>query len=331
MTRAPRRVMSVFFPACLLALTLLPGGVLAQEAAPVADDRKVEAEGGGGETARAALPRLRHIDPSLANARLAAPARLRFLLEDDLPPFVFRTRGGALSGFSVAVAQAICRRAHVRCEYVVRPHARLRALLEQGAGDVVLAGLRPLPAHWRRLDFTRPYFRALGRFAVRRHARIRAATHDVFAGRRVAVVRDSVHAAYLRRHMATARLHVYADFAAAAQALRRGQVDALFGDWLQLAFWVRGRAAADCCRLLPQLFSARMFAWNHVSMAVAANRRALRDFLDHQLDRLQEDGELGLLARRFLPLQGALPRRAARATEGGGAGEGAAGKGARDE
>jgi len=53
---------------------------------------------------------------------------------------------------------------------------------------------------------------------------------------------------------------------------------------------------------LPEEFADRMFAWNHLSMAVRAGDRQLRDFLDRYLDRLQEDGELRILARQFLPL-----------------------------
>ncbi len=269
--------------------------------------------------ARSRLPLFRHVDVSLGKLRGQAPERLRFLLADDFPPFTYRNRQGAITGYAVAVAQAICRRARIRCQFIIRPFDRLAADLLSNRGDVVLSGLRPLPANWKRLDFTRPYFKAVGRFAVRREARMHHATHATLVGRRVAVAKGSLHALWLRRNMAGVRVVQKPDFATAAAALRENKVDALFGDWLQMAFFVNGTRANGCCRVLPELFIDRAFAWNHLSMAIRPGERGLRDFLDRQLDMLQEDGELRILARRFLPLQGGDAPSAPRDT-GGGAG-----------
>ncbi len=256
------------------------------------------------------LPLFRHIDASLAKNPGHKPEHIRFLLADDAPPFVFRNRNGALTGYAVAVAQALCRRARVRCSFVVRPFDGLREELLSSRGDVIISGLRPLPDAWERMDFTRPYYKALGRFAVSRKARLEHADYESLAGRRVAAVRGSLHALWLRRNLGGARLMLLKDFRSAARALKEGKADALFADWLQLAFWTLGSDAQGCCRLLPEEFADRMFAWNHLSMAVRARDRQLRDFLDRYLDRLQEDGELRILARQFLPL---MPQAAPRA------------------
>ena len=286
------------------ALTAMCAALLCLGAAAVAG---APAQAAGKEVK---IPLFRHIDPSLLQSRGAPPRRLRILLEDNLPPFMFRTRAGALTGYAVAVAQAVCRQAHVQCEYIIKPHDQIRAALTSGKADVILASLRPLPENWREMDFTRPYFRALGRFMVRREARITAASHTALAARHIAVVKGTVHEAWLRLAFGARRVHVFRDFAAAAAALKEKKVDALFGDWLQVAFWAQGAMAGGCCRPLPEVFVHRLFAYNDVSMAVRAGREDLRDFLDRQLDRLQEDGELQVLARRFLPLEMRLSQRA---------------------
>ena len=260
---------------------------------------------------RNAVPIFRHLDASLAKVARPRLESLRLLVPEDLPPFVFRNRRGALTGYAVAVAQAVCRRGRVRCRFVVRPVAELPRALLSGQGDVIVAGPRPLPEAWRTMDFTRPYFRALGRFAVRRDARIGKADFTALTGRRIAVVRGTLHAAWLQRHLGGARLAPQPDFARAAAALKEGRADVLFADWLQLAFWLPGKAAEGCCRPLEGFVNDRSFAYNNLAMAVRAGRRGLRDFLDRQLDLLQEDGELRILARRFLPL--APPKQAPRA------------------
>lgn len=268
--------------------------------------------------AESQLPLFRHVDVSLAKLRGQVPERLRFLLADDFPPFTYRNRQGAITGYAVAVAQSICRRARIRCQFIVRPFDQLPGELLANRGDVVLSGIRPVPAHWKRLDFTRPFFKSAGRFAVRREAELRQATHAALVGRRVVVARGSVHAGWLQESMPGVRIVLKRDFQSAAAALREGKADALFADWLQVAFFVNGTQAENCCRVLPGIFVDRAFAWNHLSMAIRPGERGLRDFLDRQMDMLQEDGELRILARRFLPLQVGAPEPAQEAvTESG--------------
>ncbi len=252
------------------------------------------------------LPAMRHVDAELARMTIEKPKRLTFLLPEDFPPFGYRDRNGALAGLAVAVGKALCSEAKVTCTFRVRPFARLAAALEAGEGDVALAGLRPVPAHFRRFDFTRPYLKALGRFAVRREAAIALPTGLALAGRRVGVVKGTVHDAWLTTALPRARIHRLHDLPSALAALKAGKVDALFGDWLQLAFWVRGATAEGCCRLLPGWFGGRMFGYNHHAMAVKRGQRALRDFLDKVLDEMQANGHLERLIRRHLPVRPAL-------------------------
>ncbi len=262
------------------------------------------------------LPLFRHIDVSLGKLRGRGPERLRFLLSDDFPPFTYRNRQGAITGYAVAVAQAICRQAHLRCQFVVRPFSQLASELLANRGDVIISGIRPTPDNWKKLDFTRPIFKAAGRFATHRESAMRQAGHGSLVGRRVAVAKGSVHAHWLRQNMVGVRVVLKRDFAAATAALKERKVDALFGDWLQVAFFVAGEQAGSCCRTLPGLFVDRAFAWNHLSMALRPGERDLRNFLDRQLDMLQEDGELRIIARRFLPLHLDVPASPKQATTG---------------
>ncbi len=250
----------------------------------------------------AAMPRFRHVDAGLAAMTLKRFPRLRFLVAADFPPFVYRTGRGRLTGYSMGVANALCAEARVKCDFIEVPWDRLSAALRNGVGDVILAGPRLSAENTETMDFTRPYLRALGAFAVRRKGRIREATGRAMAGRRIGVVKDTVHSAWLRRNFGQSRIHQYGDFRKAAEALRTGRVDALFGDWVQLGFWVQGVASKGCCRMLPGWFPARDFTWNDTVMAVKRGNRALRRVLDRYLDVLDSEGRLALMAMRFLPI-----------------------------
>ena len=257
-----------------------------------------------GQNAPEAIPGFRHVDAALASRTLKPVSSIRFLLSPDFPPFVYRNANGALTGFSVAVAQSLCRDARINCAFaVVRPE-ELTAALRDGRGDAILYGMRMTTKAFSTLDFTRPYMKALGAFACRKQTPVKAADARALAGKRIGVVKNTIHARWLKENYPHSRIQLMNSFRDAAEALRTAKTDAFFGDWLQMSFWTAGSASRDCCRLLPGWFPARAFAWNDLAIAVKRGDNALRDTLDRYLDNMQKDGRLTAIARRFLPAAG---------------------------
>lgn len=252
----------------------------------------------------APMPRFRHPDAALAEMTFKRVKKLRFLAPADMPPYAWRAGGGALSGFSVAVARSLCVQARIRCSFSALPVDRLIDALGQGRGDVVLAGPRMTAGNFARADFTRPYLKAMGVFATRKGASVERPDARSLAGKRIGVVRGTVHAAWLEKNYPQVRIHPYKSFAEAAEALRTAKTDFLFGDWLQVGFWARGKVSLGCCRLLPGWFPAREFSFNSTAMAVKRGNRELRNILDKYLDELENSGQLRNLARRHLPVSG---------------------------
>ncbi len=248
------------------------------------------------------IPPMRHVDATLEDQAPRTIRGIAFIVSDDYPPFSFRDRHGALRGHAIAVARAICGEARIECRFVVRPFDQLASALEKGEGDAVLAGLRPAPRWFARFDFTRPYLKALGRFAVRRDAAITRIDGATLTSRRIAVVKGTVHDSWLSQALPQARIHRVASFSAAAALLKSGKVDLLFGDWLPLSYWVAGSASQGCCRLLPGWVPARVFAYNHQAIAIKRGNDELRTFLDKTLDDMQKDGRLRRVIARTLPV-----------------------------
>ena len=260
------------------------------------------AHAGAGEGASDAIPGFRHVDAALASMTLKHVSSIRFLLSADFPPFVYRTSSGALTGYSVAVAQSLCREARIDCAFAVVPPGKLTTALQNGQGEAILYGLRMDTQAFRTMDFTRPYMKALGVFAYRKQTPITSPDARALAGRRIGVVKNTIHARWLSQNYTNSRIKLLDSFKAAAEALRTAKTDVLFGDWLQLSFWTAGSASKDCCRLLPGWFPARAFAWNDLAIAVKRGDDPMRNTLDRYLDNMQKDGRLTAIARRFLPV-----------------------------
>ena len=99
----------------------------------------------------------------------------------------------------------------------------------------------------RALDFSDPYYRTPARFVARRDSPIEDVRPEALEGKKIAVVAGTAHEAYLKTLFTEAELHPYPDADAARFALKRGEVDLLFGDGVSLAFWLNGTDSANCC------------------------------------------------------------------------------------
>jgi polar amino acid transport system substrate-binding protein len=85
-------------------------------------------------------------------------------------PYAFEdaSRGGALVGFEVDLADALARALGVRARFVQNDWSTLIPSLERGTFDVALNGIEVTPALSARVAFSRPYYRFAERLVARR-------------------------------------------------------------------------------------------------------------------------------------------------------------------
>ena len=101
-------------------------------------------------------------------AQIAAATPIRFLTEDDYPPFQITGPDGSLTGFNIDLARALCGELAHQCTIQPRRWDTLLDALASRAGDAIIAGMRPTPEILARADVTYPYLKTPGRFVMRR-------------------------------------------------------------------------------------------------------------------------------------------------------------------
>lgn len=237
-------------------------------------------------------------------ARPALPEQLavKLIADEDFAPYSFRSRTGSPAGISVEIAIAACEQARLACTVEVRPFAEILPALERGEVDVAVTGPRLDANTLAASRMTRPYFRIMGRFAVPNTSTLDTASVSNLAGRRIGVVKDTVHARWLTAYYASTRITPFDDLAAAGAALKGGQVDALFGDNLQVIYWVAGEAAAGCCRLLGGAYSDFDYFSRNLAFLARRDKPELAQALDYGLDKAQAAGSTAKILRTYLPL-----------------------------
>lgn len=234
--------------------------------------------------------------------KLPPDLQVKLIADADFAPYSFLSRTNSPTGLSVELAIAACERARINCTVETKPYAEILPALARGEADVAVTGPRLDEATLTAARMTRPYFRIMGRFAVPKTSTLTTADAEGLAGRRIGVVKDTVHARWLTAYYGASRITPFDDLAAAGAALAAGDVDAVFGDNLQVIYWVAGEAAADCCRLLGGAYSDFDYFSRNLAFLIRRDRPELARAFDYGLDKAQADGATAKIIRTYVPL-----------------------------
>lgn len=239
-------------------------------------------------------------DPGLKLERpdLTRLRAIRFLTADDYPPMNFALPDGALTGFNVEIARAICEELEIPCTIQARPFDSLVESLETGKGDAVIASL----AATARVDFTAPYYRTPARFIAPKGSPLTDPSPSALNGKTIGVAANSAHAAYLRTFFPLAKAKPYPSVAALEAGLLAKEVDAAFADGLTFAVWLNGDEAKDCCAFVGGPYTESRFFGEGVGVAVRKDDAVLRQALNWALARVAAKGVYAELYLKYFPI-----------------------------
>ncbi len=239
-------------------------------------------------------PRRRPERPDLSRITV-----IRFLTETDYPPFNFTGADGNPAGFNIDLARSLCEEIKVTCTIQMRRFETLLDALSSNKGDAIIASMAVTPQLRARVDFTDPYYRAPARFVSRKDQVLAEIRPEYLEGKKVGVVAGTAHEAYLKAMFTDAELHAYPNDDALRTALRRGEVDYIFGDAISLAFWINGTDSGDCCAFSGGPFVESRYFGEGIGIAVRKGNDLLRQALNWALFRVWEKGRYTDLWLRY--------------------------------
>jgi polar amino acid transport system substrate-binding protein len=239
-------------------------------------------------------PRRRPERPDLSRITV-----IRFLTETDYPPFNFTGADGNPAGFNVDLARSLCEEIKVTCTIQMRRFETLLDALSSNKGDAIIASMAVTPQLRARVDFTDPYYRAPARFVSRKDQVLAEIRPEYLEGKKVGVIAGTAHEAYLKAMFTDAELHSYPNDDALRTALRRGEVDFIFGDAISLAFWINGTDSGDCCAFSGGPFVESRYFGEGIGIAVRKGNDLLRQALNWALFRVWEKGRYTDLWLRY--------------------------------
>jgi len=279
LTRAKRRILHFFAATLALSAASL---AMAAEGAPIPNFWD---------------PQHRVDRPETSSIRV-----IRFVTEDDYPPFGFALPDGSLSGFNVDLARALCEELRVQCTVQARRWDTMIEAIEQSRADAAIASIAMTPANRARVEFTAPYYKTPARFVARAAVALPDTGPEALAGKTVGVVARSAHEAYLRAFFPRVSLRPYDNALALRSALKRNEVEIAFGDGVAFALWLNGTDAGGCCAFRGGPYTESRFFGEGVGIALRKDNQAMKRALDYALKRVFERGVHADLYLKYFPV-----------------------------
>jgi polar amino acid transport system substrate-binding protein len=242
-------------------------------------------------------PRRRPERPDLSRVSV-----IRFLTETDYPPFNFAGPDGNPQGFNIDLARAMCEELKLQCTIQMRRFETLITALNANQADAAIASIAATIETRAKVDFTDPYYRTPARFAARRDSPIEEVVPERLEGKKVAVVAGTAHEAFLKSLFTEAELRSYPSDEVARLALKRGDVDLLFGDAISLAFWLNGTDSENCCAFRGGPYIDSRYFGEGVGIAVRKGNDLMRQALNWALFKVWEQGRFTDLWLRYFPV-----------------------------
>lgn len=241
----------------------------------------------------------RYVRPDLGSL-----PRLRFLTTTDFPPFNFIDRRKRLSGFHVDLARAICVELEIipKCQIQALPWSDLEFALVSGDGEALIAGTAITPETRAKYDFSHSYLRIPGRFIQRNETGLVEPLFESLADKTVGVVAGSGHAQYFDTFFTGRSVQSFPTRQLAYNALKAGELDAVFTDALSASFWLASVNAGDCCRFAGGPYISDKYFGYGMAIAVPKARTDLVTGLNFALKAINEKGIFRELYLKYFPL-----------------------------
>src|SRR5262245_6632275 len=233
---------------------------------------------------------------------LAMADKLRIGTEGSYPPFNFVDSAGTLQGFDIELTQALCSRIKAECELVTQDYEGLVPALVAGKYDAAIASLWITDERKQKVDFTKPYYQAAARFAVRKGTGdIGDTSPAALKGRTLGAQSGTVQANYLQDTYQDSVIKLFGTEEEADAALAAGKLDAVLADGTALWRWLSQSREGRCCEFVgPPIKDPKWFG-EGVAIAVRKGDTALRARFDKAIDAIIADGTYKAINDKYFP------------------------------
>jgi ABC-type amino acid transport substrate-binding protein len=239
--------------------------------------------------------------PAPPKSPFTPPAfKITVATEGAYPPFNYLDRKGLPAGFEMELAQDACQRMKAECEFIAAKWDELVPGLLDKKFDIVMSSLEVNNERRRRLGMSRRYYLSPGAFIAAKGQPFDGPP-SLLRNKRIGVQKDSTHADWLDKSFRrSAQIKRYPTVAEALKGLVDDEVDAVFGDKVQLWLWSQ-KPEGKCCEVMGQDIKDTQTLGVGVSAGIRREDIKLRDAFNKALGEMMSDGTYKKLNEKYFP------------------------------
>ena len=226
--------------------------------------------------------------------------KITIATEAGYPPFNYLDKKGLPAGFEMDLAQDACQRMKAECEFTAVKWDDLIPGLLDKKFDIIMSSLEVNNERRRRLGLSRRYYLSPGAFIAQKGQPFDGPP-TLLRNKRIGVQKDSTHADWLDKSFRrSAQIKRYSTVADALQGLQKDEVDAVFGDKVQLWLWSQ-KPEGKCCEVMGQDIKDNQTLGVGVSAGLRREDIKLRDALNKAFGEMMSDGTFKKLNEKYFP------------------------------
>ncbi len=232
---------------------------------------------------------------SLSVTQAAAAGKLRIGTEGAYPPFNFVDSNGALQGFDVDIAKALCTHMKTDCTFIKQNWDGIIPALMAKKLDAIVASMSITPERKKAVDFTNRYYTNKLQFVAKTGMTLDTSVAGL-KGKVIGAQRATVSGEWLEKNRPGATIKLYDTQENAYLDLASGRLDAVLADALVNYEWLKSDAGKKF-----EFKGKPVFNGDLIGIAVRKGDTALRLKLNKALAAIMADGTYAKINAKYFP------------------------------
>lgn len=226
---------------------------------------------------------------------------VRIAIEGNFPPFNYLDASGALQGFDVEIAGALCKAMDAQCALVIQNWDDMLPGLIRKDYDAIVSSMSMSQERRAQADFTDRYYDSPSIFITAKDSGLDAFSPDGLAGATLGVTLATSQEAYAKSHYAGSTIKVFGTSPELYEGLARGDVDVILEDKLAAYDWLTNTKTGQCCEFRSDDVKDANFFGEGAGIAIRKEDQELKRAFDEALAKISEDGTYNMINAKYFP------------------------------
>jgi lysine-arginine-ornithine-binding protein len=207
---------------------------------------------------------------------------------ESYPPFTQIEADGSVAGFEADIADALCAKMEVECEWVLQAWDGIIPALQANKFDAIIASMSITEKRKEVIDFSNKYYNTPAMFVGPKDKDVTISAEGL-AGLTVGVQTATTHAEYMKQKLPDVRTKTYDTQENANLDLIAGRVDLLLADSIALTDGLLTAEGGDAFEVKGEPFTDPVMG-DGVGVGVRKGEDELREKFNAAIEAIRADG-----------------------------------------